>query len=276
MEIEEPIKKNDDASDEQNELESSLEQVNPFDLFESSEGTGLSEESSMPTVKELESNLETPEEIIQEIDQSSFEVSETESEVVDSSLAEPPKKPMPKWLRNGLIILGTAFVLLLAGYLIAYFTSIVPNQNLYQTTVNQLEETKSQLEDLNEKYDQLNNDFTELNEENNSLKADYQSLEQSFGELSTTNELQRNLLSLKYEVANARYYLQKADKISSRQAIILAVDYFEVIKDKLDPDISSGIEDRLETIQKSINTKPDDALDELGTLFENLERIPLD
>lgn len=276
MEIEEPIKKNDDASDEQNELESSLEQVNPFDLFESSEGTGLSEESSMPTVKELESNLETPEEIIQETDQSSFEVSETESEVVDSSLAEPPKKPMPKWLRNGLIILGTAFVLLLAGYLIAYFTSIVPNQNLYQTTVNQLEETKSQLEDLNEKYDQLNNDFTELNEENNSLKADYQSLEQSFGELSTTNELQRNLLSLKYEVANARYYLQKADKISSRQAIILAVDYFEVIKDKLDPDISSGIEDRLETIQKSINTKPDDALDELGTLFENLERIPLD
>lgn len=276
MEIEEPIKKNDDASDEQNELESSLEQVNPFDLFESSEGTGLSEESSMPTVKELESNLETPEEIIQETDQSSFEVSETESEVVDSSLAEPPKKPMPKWLRNGLIILGTAFVLLLAGYLIAYFTSIVPNQNLYQTTVNQLEETKSQLEDLNEKYDLLNNDFTELNEENNSLKADYQSLEQSFGELSTTNELQRNLLSLKYEVANARYYLQKADKISSRQAIILAVDYFEVIKDKLDPDISSGIEDRLETIQKSINTKPDDALDELGTLFENLERIPLD
>jgi hypothetical protein len=117
-------------------------------------------------------------------------------------------------------------------------------------------------------------DFNNLNDEFETLQSDYAGLDQEYNDLMQSSEYSKNLLSLKYEVANARYYLLKVDKISSRQAIILAIDYFDAIKDDLEPDISSGVEDRLQSIQKSITTKPDAALDELGTLFENLERIP--
>lgn len=277
METEDPLKKNDDISEEQNDLESSQEKNISSDQAESYEISDMSDDLSMQP-ENLDSNLEASEESIPEAetDESAVNVPETETDVVDSSLSEPPKKPMPKWLKNGLIIFGAALVLLLAGYLIAYFTTTIPTQNLYQTTVDQLQETKSQLEDLNVKYDQLNNNFGDLNDENESLKEDYQSLNLAYDELAESSEFYRNLFSLKYEVANTRYYLLKVDRISSRQAINLAIDYFEEIKDELEPDISSGIADRLETIQKAINTKPDDALDELGTLFENLERIPLD
>jgi len=129
---------------------------------------------------------------------------------------------------------------------------------------------------LNTKYDQITNDLSELKGEFETLQTDYKNLDQEYNDFMQASEFSKNLLSLKYEVANARYYLLKVDKISSRQAIILAIDYFDAIKDDLEPDISSGVEDRLESIQKSITTKPDTALDELGTLFENLERIPLD
>jgi uncharacterized membrane-anchored protein YhcB (DUF1043 family) len=276
METDDPTKKNDESINDPIEFDPSLEQENQPDLTKSSEEI----ESEEEILEEIEDEVETEPETVEDStestdpDQSAYEASEPE--VVDAAVSEPPSKPMPKWLKNSLIFLVVGLILLLAGYLIAYFTSTIPKQNLYQTTVNELQETKSQLDDLNIKYDQLTNDLSEVNNEFDTLQSDYEELDQEFNDLLQTSEFAKNLLSLKYEVANARYYLLKVDRISSRQAIILAIDYFDAIKDDLEPDISSGVEDRLESIQKSINTKPDAALDELGTLFENLERIPLD
>lgn len=286
METDDPNKKNDESINDPFAEKPSTEQENLSDLSETEEEllsqTENEMESDEESLEELndatESEIETDEEILEEsteaseVDQSSYETPETEVE--DDAKSEPPAKPMPKWLRNSLIFFGLGLVFLLAGYLIAYFTSTVPTQNSYQTTVNELQETKSQLEDQNSKFTQLNNDFNNLNDEFETLQSDYAGLEQEYNDLMQSSEFSKNLLSLKYEVANARYYLLKVDKISSRQAIILAIDYFDAIKDDLEPDISSGVEDRLQSIQKSITTKPDAALDELGTLFENLERIP--
>lgn len=276
METDDPIKKNDEINNDSLDAESSNEQLDQPEQTEPVESEMSGEETFEPVDGELEIEQETTEtqDKVSDSDQSSLEASETEPAVVVSSLSEPPAKPMPKWLKYTLIYLVVGIVLLLAGYLIAYFTSTVPKQNLYQNTVNQLQETESQLDDMNTKYEQLSEDFSSLNEEHDALQSDYQSLIQSYDDLEENSEFYKNLLSLKYEVANARYYLLKVDKISARQAMILAFDYFDGIKDKLEPDIASGIEDRLESIQKSIYTKPDTALDDLGTLFENLERIP--
>lgn len=276
METDDPKKKNDESINDPIELDPSIEQENQPDLTKSSEEIESEEEILENIEDEAEILQETVEESTEGLDSDQSSLETSESENVDAVISEPSSKPMPKWLKNSLIFLAVGLILLLAGYLIAYFTSTIPKQNLYQTTVNELQETKSQLDDLNNKYDQMSNDFAALNEEFGTLQSDYKNLNQEFSDFMQYSEFSRNLLSLKYEVANARFYLLKVDKISSRQAIILAIDYFDAIKDDLEPDISSGVKDRLESIQKSITTKPDLALDELGTLFENLERIPLD
>jgi len=276
METDDPNKKNDESINDPIDFDPSIEQENQPDLTKSSD--------EIESEEEILDKIEDEDEIVQETVEESTEGSDSdqssddtpEPEVVEVAVSETPSKPMPRWLRNSLIFLGLGLVFILAGYLIAYFTSIVPKQNLIETTANELQETKSQLDDLNTKYDQMTNDFNVLNDEFGNLQSDYEDLDQEYNDLLQFNEFSKNLLSLKYEVANARYYLLKVDKISSRQAIILAMDYFDAIKDELEPDISSGVKDRLASIQKSIMTKPDMALDELGTLFENLERIPLD
>ena len=275
MVTDDPIKKNDESINDPFEVEPSIEKDNQTDLSKSSEEIESEEEELLEKAEdEARVIQETLEESTESTgtDQGSYET--TETEFVDSAISEPPTKPMPKWLRNSLIFLGLALVFVLAGYLIAYFTSIIPKQNLLDTTVKQSQVSESQLDDLNNKYEQLINDFNSMNSEFETLQSDFEALDQENNDLIQASEFSKNFLSLKYEVANTRYYLLKVDKISSRQSIILAIDYFDAIKDDLEPDISSGIEDRLQTIQKSITSKPDLALDELGTLFENLERIP--
>lgn len=275
MVTDDPIKKNDESINDPFEVEPSIEKDNQTDLSKSSEEIESEEEELLEKAEDEARGIqETLEESTESTgtDQGSYET--TETEFVDSAISEPPTKPMPKWLRNSLIFLGLALVFVLAGYLIAYFTSIIPKQNLLDTTVKQSQVSESQLDDLNNKYEQLINDFNSMNSEFETLQSDFEALDQENNDLIQASEFSKNFLSLKYEVANTRYYLLKVDKISSRQSIILAIDYFDAIKDDLEPDISSGIEDRLQTIQKSITSKPDLALDELGTLFENLERIP--
>ncbi len=275
MVTDDPIKKNDESINDPFEVEPSIEKDNQTDLSKSSEEIESEKEELLEKAEDEARGIqETLEELTEstETDQGSYET--TETEFGDLAISEPPTKPMPKWLRNSLIFLGLALVFVLAGYLIAYFTSIIPKQNLLDTTVKQSQVSESQLDDLNNKYEQLINDFNSMNSEFETLQSDFEALDQENNDLIQASEFSKNFLSLKYEVANTRYYLLKVDKISSRQSIILAIDYFDAIKDDLEPDISSGIEDRLQTIQKSITSKPDLALDELGTLFENLERIP--
>jgi len=73
----------------------------------------------------------------------------------------------------------------------------------------------------------------------------------------------------------ARSALLNKDSISSRQAISLAMEHFENIRNLLDEDISSGIDDQLKEIQRLVRSDTEKAVDKLRTLSENLERIPL-
>ncbi len=218
-------------------------------------------------VVEDEASLETT------IDEPSDPVTPFEKEVV---------KKMPGWLSKSLIYGGVGILLLLAGFLIAFFTTTVPAQNSYQTVQQELKNKETALNDLQTQFDQNNNDLTEAKSDLVSLQQDFQSLEQDFQSLEQDNQLilsnsefNQNLIDLKYEISRAKFAMLNEDLISANLALSLATDKFEIIQSMLDPEISNGMKEKLQEIQNLVRTDPDNALDQLRTLNENLERIPL-
>ena len=190
-----------------------------------------------------------------------------------SELPEPKK--MPAWLRKGLIYLISGLVLFLIGFLVSFYTSTVPFQNSYQSVLTELNKKDADLNNLQSQYAQTRIDLQ--NTQNNLVKAhlDLQDLEQDHEKLLAFSKFNQNLINFKYEIGLARFALLNKDTLSARQAISLAREYLETIRNLLDPDISTTIHDRLQDIHRLVLTDPEEALDELRTLSENLERIPL-
>ncbi|HSM23731.1 MAG TPA: hypothetical protein VK856_02595 [Anaerolineaceae bacterium] len=275
MENEEPTKKYDENNEEEQnqELENTIEAVDEFQKIETTEEPFEQQKEEFEPVSSEQSDVEIVDEqsTIDQPDDSEKEFEDLES----TTQEEPTAKDMPKWLKSGLIYFAIAALLLLAGYLIAFYTTTTPAQRAYQTAVSELQNTENTLDTLQNQFNQLDVDLENTKNDLSDLESSYQALNQDFDALVISSEFDENLASLKYEIANARYYMLNEDKISSRQVVILAKGYFESIKGELDSEIASGIEDRLSNIQKAINTKPDEALDELRTLMENLERISL-
>ena len=187
----------------------------------------------------------------------------------------PEVKKMPNWLRIGLIFIGVSLLFLLIGYLISYFTTTVPTQRTYQTVLEELTNKENELSNLQTQFDQTSNDLQDTQNNLDRIQMDYQTLEQDHQQLLANSEFNQTLIDMKFEIGLARFALLNEDRISSRQAISLAREQFEKIRTLLDSDISTGIEDRLLDIQKLVSSDPEEAMDELRTLSENLERIPL-
>jgi uncharacterized membrane-anchored protein YhcB (DUF1043 family) len=220
---------------------------------------------------------EQREESVEEIDQLQDTVLEEPSDLhVPPVIQEPPEiKKLPNWLRNGLIFTGVGILLLLIGYLISYFTTTVPTQKTYQSVLQELNNKEDELNNLQTQFDQTSNDLQDTQNNLDRLQQDYQTLEQNHQQLIANSEFNQTLIDIKYEIGLARFALLNKDSLSARQAIILASDQFEKIENLMNSDISTGIQDRLEDIQRLVRTDPDETLDELRTLSENLERIPL-
>ena len=190
---------------------------------------------------------------------------------------KPPQekevKKMPGWLRKGLIFVVIAILLLLAGYLVSYFTATLPTQNSYQSALQDLKNKDNELTVLQTKFDQVTDVLTETKSNFDRLNQDYQSLELEHTQLLANSEFNQYLIDFKYEVSRAKFALLNDDRISANLSISLAKDKFGKIKDLLETDISSGMNDKLQEIQKLVKSNPKKALDELRTLNENLERI---
>ncbi len=224
-----------------------------------------------------DSMQDQPEEPVGEIDQPEETVIEEPSDLhIPPVMQEPPEvKKLPDWLRKGLIFTGVGILLLLIGYLISYFTTTVPTQKTYQSVLQELNNKENELNNLQTQFDQTSNDFQDTQNNLNRIQQDYQTLEQNHQQLIANNDFNQTLIDMKYEIGLARFALLNKDLLSARQSISLAREKFEKIRIFLDVDISSGIRDRLEDIQGIVRTDPEEALDELRTLSENLERIPL-
>ncbi|PKO06012.1 MAG: hypothetical protein CVU41_07815 [Chloroflexi bacterium HGW-Chloroflexi-3] len=224
-----------------------------------------------------DSSQEQPEESVAEIDQPQNTVIEEPSDLhippVVKEVSEVKK--MPDWLRKGLIFFAVGLLLLLIGYLISYFTTTVPTQKAYQTVLQELNNKENEFINLQAQFDQASYDLQDKQNNLDRVQQDYQTLEQNHQQLIANSEFNQKLIVMKYEIGLARFALLNKDPLSARQAISLAREQFEKIRILLDADISTGIQDRLQGIQKFVSTDPEEALDELRTLSENLERIPL-
>ena len=188
---------------------------------------------------------------------------------------KPAAKKMPGWLRKSLIFLIIGLLLILAGFLISFYTVTNPLQKSYQSVLSELSIKDSEVNNLQSQYDQTKNDLQDT--QNNLMKyeLEYQKLQQEYDQLLIYSEYNESFINLKYEVGMARSALLNKDSISSRQAISLAMEHFEKIRNLLDADISSGIDDQLKEIQRLVRSDTEKAIDKLRTLSENLERIPL-
>ncbi|MDO9086513.1 MAG: hypothetical protein Q7U53_09935 [Anaerolineaceae bacterium] len=195
----------------------------------------------------------------------------TESQYED----KPAAKQMPGWLRKSFIFLIIGLLLILVGYLISFYTVTNPLQKSYQSVLSELSNKDSEVNNLQSQYDQTKNDLQDT--QNNLMKyeLEYQKLQQEYDQLLIYSEYNESFINLKYEVGMARSALLNKDSISSRQAISLAMEHFEKIRNLLDADISSGIDDQLKEIQRLVRSDTEKAIDKLRTLSENLERIPL-
>ncbi|MBW6472970.1 MAG: hypothetical protein K0B14_07600 [Anaerolineaceae bacterium] len=220
---------------------------------------------------------EQSEESVDEIDEPQDTVIEEPSDLhIPPVIQEPPEvKKLPNWLRKGLIFTGVGILLLLIGYLISFYTNTVPTQKAYQTVVQDLNNIENEMNNLQAQFDQTSSDLQETQNNLDRLRQDYQTLEQNYQQLIANSEFNQTLIDMKYEISLARFALLNKDSLSARQAISLAREQFEKIENLMDSDISTGIQNRLEDIQRLVRTDPGKALDELRTLSENLERIPL-
>jgi uncharacterized membrane-anchored protein YhcB (DUF1043 family) len=247
------------------------------ELFKKEDENKLAFEQDQIDEEAQNSMQEQPEESVDEIDQLQDTVIEEPSDLhIPPVIQETPEvKKLPNWLRKGLIFTGIGILLLLIGYLISYFTTTLPTQKTYQSVLQELNNKEDELNNLQTQFDQTRNDLQDTQNNLDRIEQDYQTLEQNHQQLIANSEFNQTLIDMKYEIGLARFALLNKDSLSARQAISLAREQFEKIEKLMNSDISTGIQNRLENIQRLVRTDPEEALDELRTLSENLERIPL-
>lgn len=224
-----------------------------------------------------DSSEKQPEESVVEIDETQHNVIEEPSGIHTPSVVNevPEVKKMPDWLRKSLIFLAVGLLLILIGYLISYFTTTVPTKDTYQTVLQELNNKEIELNNMQTQFDQTSNDLLDTQNNLDRIRQDYQSLELNYNQLLSDSEFNRYLIDLKYEISRAKYALLNEDRLSADLAMSLAKDKFAKIQILLASDISTGMNEQLQEIQKLVRTNPKEAMDELRTLSENLDRIPL-
>ncbi len=242
---------------------------------ENAEDSSIAEINNEPVEEEVQSV--TPNEVESETEESTKENIDQKVEDSSPDLDEdkPKHKETPRWLKKGLFYLLSIVLLLLIGYLISFFTTTLPNSKTIQSLSSQLSEKDTALTDLQNQYDQATSNLQTMHTSLQQMKSDLDSLQAESQQATSNQAFNLNLVNLKYEIGIARMSIINQDTLSARQALSLANNHFEAIRTNLDAEISSGIQDRLLNIQKLITTNTTKAADELRTLAENLDRIPL-
>lgn len=196
-----------------------------------------------------------PEKKVQEEDQTVVDVTEKLEET--ESVAEPAKKG---FVDRALPWVITGLVCFLAGALLTYFL-------IYQPKANELKTVQVDLTAATEKTSQLQSEL-------DAVKAGLTTAQ------ATIDEQAQSLLdSAKYgliykfqaDVNAARTSLAMHEPTSARQALgYAAEDLTELEQSGLDADTLAGFKEKIESANANLVTKPDDALDTLKTLHQDL------
>ena len=196
-----------------------------------------------------------PENKVQEEDQSVVDDNEklTASEVVSA----PAKKGL---VDRALPWVITGLVCFLAGALLTYFV-------IYQPKADALKTAQADLTATTEKSSQLQSDLDAAQVDLNTAQATIDDQAQNLLESAKCGLIYK----FQADVNAARTSLAMHEPASARQALGYASDDLtELEKTGLDSDTLSGFTEKIESANANLITSPDDALDTLKTLHQDL------
>lgn len=243
------------------------------------DNTAAEESSVEEPITEMKSNLpeetgEVREQLTEEHPEDTAEDQEPQEKTEEK--VEKSAKPMPTWLRNTLIALGFALILFAAGFIVAMVTQTAPTRQVLQSTRDELNSAQQALLDTQTNLEQTQQELSDTQALLTSTQNDLESSQAAYTNLNQTLTFMENLQAIKYNVALSRIALLKEDKLSASQTLSLASDSFDLIKDQLDSQSADVIAERLSNAIRLSRSNIQSALEELRTLTENLERIPVE
>lgn len=196
----------------------------------------------------------------------SEEVITPEAEIVEEPAAIPvPPRQMPKWLKFGLIGLGAAVLLFLAGFLTDHFTRFQPLNAAYKTV-------SLQASDLEKQVTGLKDELTAANAQIIDLKSDKTGLQADFTAALTHVELLRAMS----EIQAAQVALANADISGAKVALVDTPKRLENLKPAIAPvdaALAENMSARLGTAITAIDTNIGTAKTTLAALANNLLNI---
>ncbi len=193
------------------------------------------------------------------------EVKTPEAEVVETTAIPVQPRKMPRWLRLGLIGLGAAILLFLAGFLTDHFARFQPLNASYKAV-------SLQAADLEKQVTGLKDELTDANAQIVDLKSDKTGLQDDLKAATTHAEL-LNALS---EIQAAQVALANADISGAKVALVDTPKRLENLKSAIAPvdaALAENMSDRLGTAITAIDTNIGTAKTTLAALANNLLNI---
>lgn len=208
-------------------------------------------------------------------------MSEEQASTNDSQneISAPPKesatKKMTGWLRKFLIGLVIVVLVFAAGFIVSQIVYTSPTRSALDLVTKEKIQLQKELSAERDKLAASQNDLEGKNAELTVTQSDLRSAESKIEQLQSDSIFNRNLEELKYHVTLTRIALLNQDKLTARQALNLAQDNLDKLSPLLDTDNLDAVEQRLADAYTLSIGNIEKALEELRTLTENLERIPL-
>jgi chromosome segregation ATPase len=193
------------------------------------------------------------------------EVKTPEVEVVETTATPVPPLKMPKWLRLGLIGLGTAVLLFLAGFLTDHFTRFQPLNASYKAVSLQAADLEKQVTGLKDELTTANAQIVDLKSAKTGLEADL-----------TAAATHVELLSALSEIQAAQIALANADVSGAKVALVDTPKRLENLKSAIAPvdaALAENMSGRLGTAITAIDSNIGAAKTTLAALANNLLNI---
>lgn len=214
-----------------------------------------------------EQDLPMPEEDVTPEDQ--LEDEQIDVDLVEQEDAEivAEKKRMPRWLKIGLIGLGTVIVLFFAGFLTDHFTRFLPLQRSFEMKSKQVEDLENQVSSLTDELNKANDKITGLNSEIAGLQSNLDEVSIHLELLSAIRELQAAQIFLENDdISGAKVALRSTpDRLENLKAVIAP----------LDATLADNISDRMIMILSDLDQNQFMAKSNIALLISNLENIEI-
>ena len=194
---------------------------------------------------------------------------------ISAPLKESATKKMTGWLRKFLIGLVIVALIFAAGFIVSQIVYTSPTRSALDLVTKEKIQLQKELSAERDKLAASQNDLEGKKAELTVTQSDLRSAESKIEQLQSDSIFNRNLEELKYHVTLTRIALLNQDKLTARQALNLAQDNLDKLSPLLDTDNLDAVEQRLADAYTLSIGNIEKALEELRTLTENLERIPV-